>query len=157
MNGGISIGHGIDAHRLIEGRRLMLGGVHVPFDSGLIGHSDGDCVAHALADAILAAAGVGDIGKHFPSSDDRWKDVPGLALLAEVAALVSPSVVTSASVVVIAEQPKLSTFVPEMEIGIAAALGVAPGTVRVSATTTDSLGFCGRGEGIAASAVALLQ
>lgn len=152
-----SIGHGIDAHRLIEGRQLMLGGVHIPFESGLMGHSDGDCIAHALADAILAAAGVGDIGKHFPSSDERWKDVAGLALLAEVARLIAPRELISASVVVIAEQPKLSPFVAEMEAGIGEALGVGVGVVRVSATTSDAMGFCGRGEGIAASAVALLQ
>jgi 2-C-methyl-D-erythritol 2,4-cyclodiphosphate synthase len=153
---GITIGHGIDAHRLMEGRRLMLGGVHVPYESGLLGHSDGDCVAHALADALLSAAGLGDIGRHFPSSDERWKDVAGLALLDEVRRLIAPRTVMSASVVIVAEAPRLHTFIGAMESGIADALHLGPGVVRVSATSTDGMGFRGRGEGISASAVALV-
>lgn len=153
----LRIGHGIDAHRLIADRPLMLGGVHIPFRSGLLGHSDGDCVAHALGDALLSAAGNGDIGQHFPSSEKRWEGIGGLELLHEVAAIIEGARIVSASAVVIAEEPKLGPFVEQMAQGICEALSVAPGVVRISATTTDNLGFTGSGEGICASAVALVE
>jgi len=153
----LRIGHGIDAHRLVAGRALMLGGVHVPFGSGLAGHSDGDCVAHALADALLSAAGQGDIGEHFPSSGQRWENIGGLELLRQVAGIIAGARILSASVVIVAQQPQLAPFVGEMSRGLCGALSVAGGVVRVSATTTDELGFAGRGEGICASAVALVE
>jgi 2-C-methyl-D-erythritol 2,4-cyclodiphosphate synthase len=157
VTGGLRIGHGIDAHRLIEGLPLMLGGIHVPYGEGLLGHSDGDCVVHALADAVLAAAGRGDIGRHFPSTDPRWKGVAGLALLHEVARIIDGADLLSASVVIVAEEPKLAPYVDEMSKVMCDALGVSEGTVRVSATSTDGLGFAGVGDGISASAVALVS
>ncbi len=135
----------------------MLGGVRVPFSSGLVGHSDGDCVTHALADALLSAAGRGDIGAHFPSTEKRWEGIGGLALLREVAGIITGVRVLSASVVIVAEQPRLTPFVEQMSRGICEALSVADGVVQISATTTDELGFAGRGEGICASAVALVE
>jgi 2-C-methyl-D-erythritol 2,4-cyclodiphosphate synthase len=153
----LRIGHGIDAHRLIAARPLMLGGVHVQFDSGLLGHSDGDVVSHALADALLAATGRGDIGIHFPSTDERWEGFGGLALLHEVARLIEGARVLSASVVVVAQWPKLAPFLDEMSRGMCDALTVSQGVVRVSATSTDELGFTGHGEGMCASAVAMVE
>jgi 2-C-methyl-D-erythritol 2,4-cyclodiphosphate synthase len=153
----LRIGHGIDAHRLVADRPLMLGGIHVPFHSGLLGHSDGDCVVHALGDALLSAAGKGDIGQHFPSSDKRWEGIAGLELLHKIGAIIEGARIVSASAAVIAQEPKLAPFVEQMAQRMCEALSVARGVVRVSATTTDNLGFTGRGEGICASAVALLE
>jgi 2-C-methyl-D-erythritol 2,4-cyclodiphosphate synthase len=152
------IGHGIDAHRLVPGRPLMLGGIEVPHDKGLEGHSDGDVLAHALADAVLGAAGLGDLGRHFPSSDERWRGAAGTAILQHVAELAHRAgwVVESAHVVAVCEQPRLSPHVDAMRAALAAALGVDATQVAVSATSTDGVGFTGRGEGIAASAVVLL-
>ncbi len=152
------IGHGIDAHRFALGRPLMLGGVEVPHDMGLEGHSDGDALAHALADAVLGAAGLGDLGRHFPSSDERWRGVSGTALLARVAELARQAgwVVESAQVVAVAQRPRLSAHTEAMQQAMAAALGVDATRIAVSATTTDGMGFTGRGEGLAASAVVLL-
>ena len=155
----LRIGHGLDAHRLVPGRRLMLGGVHVDHDLGLAGHSDGDALAHALGDAVLGAAGLGDIGRHFPSAEECWRDLAGVDLLAAVAeklAAAGASLV-SASAVVIAERPRLADHLDAMGAACAAALGAEPGAVRVSATTTDGMGLTGRGEGIAVSAVALVD
>jgi 2-C-methyl-D-erythritol 2,4-cyclodiphosphate synthase len=152
------IGHGYDAHRLVPGRPLMLGGVAVPHDRGLEGHSDGDAVAHALADAVLGAAGLGDIGRHFPSSDEQWRGVAGTALLARTAELarIAGWSVESAQVVAVCEQPRLAAHLDAMRAALARALGVDTDRVAVSATSTDGMGFTGRGEGIAASAVVLL-
>src|SRR5579872_5076460 len=152
------IGHGVDAHRLVPGRPLMLGGVAVPHDAGLEGHSDGYAVSHALGDAVLGAAGLGDLGRHFPSSDERWRGIAGVDLLGRVAGMVREAgfVVTSASVVAIAQAPRLAGHTAAMAAALAAALGVDPSCVAVSATSTDGMGFTGRGEGIAASAVVLL-
>jgi 2-C-methyl-D-erythritol 2,4-cyclodiphosphate synthase len=153
------IGHGVDAHRLVPGRPLILGGVEIPYERGLEGHSDGDAVTHALADAVLGAAGQGDLGRHFPSSDERWRGVNSLLLLTEAAALARHAgwVVESAQVVAICERPRLGPHVEQMQRALADALGVEPEQVAVSATSTDGLGFTGRGEGIAASAVVLLS
>jgi 2-C-methyl-D-erythritol 2,4-cyclodiphosphate synthase len=136
----------------------MLGGVEVPHDAGLTGHSDGDAVSHALCDAVLGAAGLGDLGRHFPSSDERWRGAAGVDLLRRVAGLAAEAgfAVASAHVVVIAEAPRLGSHTAEMAVAIATALGVDPVRVAVSATSTDGMGFTGRGEGIAASAVVLL-
>jgi 2-C-methyl-D-erythritol 2,4-cyclodiphosphate synthase len=152
------IGHGVDAHRLVPGRPLMLGGVAVPHDRGLEGHSDGDVVCHALADAVLGAGGLGDLGRHFPSSDERWRGIAGADLLRRCAELAREAgfTVASAHAVVIAQAPRLSPHSAAMAAAIAAALGVDPACVAVSATSTDGMGFTGRGEGIAASAVVLL-
>ena len=152
------IGHGVDAHRLVPGRPLRLGGVDIPHERGLEGHSDGDAAAHALADAVLGAAGLGDLGRHFPSTDAAWRGADSLDLLRESAARARRAGwrVESAQVVIIAEQPRLAPHTPAMQQALSAALGVEAAAVAVSATSTDGLGFAGRGEGIAASAVALL-
>lgn len=155
---GLRIGHGVDAHRLVAGRALVLGGITVPYARGLDGHSDGDAVAHALADAVLGASGLGDLGTHFPSTDARWRGADSIVLLAEVArrARERGLEVVSAQVVAIAQAPRLGAHVSAMAARLAGALGVPTDRVAVSATSTDGLGFAGHGEGIAASAVALL-
>ncbi len=158
MGSGLRIGHGVDAHRLVPGRPLMLGGVEVAFDEGLEGHSDGDVLAHALGDAMLGAAGLGDLGRHFPSGDERWHGVAGTTILQHIAELARRAgwVVESAQVVAICQLPHLAPHVEAMRAALAAALGVDRAQVAVSATSTDGMGFTGRGEGIAASAVVLL-
>ena len=155
----LRIGHGVDAHRFVPRRPLMLGGMRLPYDRGLLGHSDGDAVAHALADAVLGAAGMGDMGRHFPSTDPRWKDTAGCDFLTAVAALVRDAgyVIEAGHVVAIAEEPRLGPHLEAMSTALSIALGVTPGTIVVGATTTDGMGFAGRGEGIAASAVVLLS
>ena len=154
----LRIGHGVDAHRLVAGRPLMLGGIEVPFDRGLEGHSDGDAAAHALADAVLGGAGLGDLGSHFPSGEERWLGVAGLELLRQAAdrARQAGWEVASAQVVVLAEQPRLAGHTAAMATAMAGALGIAAERLGVSATTTDGMGMIGRMEGIAASAVVLL-
>ncbi len=155
----LRIGHGVDAHRLAAGRRLLLGCVHVDHDRGLAGHSDGDVVVHALCDALLGAAGQGDMGRHFPSSEERWRHTSGAEFLAAVARLLSAQRVSilSAHVVVIAEEPRLASHLDAMSEACAAALAVDRGLLQVTATSCDGLGFTGRGEGIAASAVVLVE
>jgi 2-C-methyl-D-erythritol 2,4-cyclodiphosphate synthase len=155
----LRIGHGIDAHRLVDGRPLMLGCTSIPHDRGLAGHSDGDVVVHALCDALLGAAGQGDMGQHFPSSDDRWRGGCGADFLRAVAALLAAGGVrvVSAHVVAVAEVPRLAPYLGAMSDACAAALGIDGGVVHVTATSSDGLGFTGRGEGIAASAVVLLD
>jgi len=152
------IGHGVDAHRLVPGRPLMLGGVHVPFELGLLGHSDGDVVAHALAASLLGAAGLGDLGRHFPSEDPAWQGVSGQDLLARVAVEVGEASmrIESAHVVAVAQEPRLAPHLAAMARATASALGLRVGAVVVTVTSVDGMGFTGRGEGIAASAVALL-
>lgn len=153
------VGHGLDAHRLVEGRRLMLGGVHVANDRGLAGHSDGDAVIHALCDALLGAAGLGDMGRHFPSSEERWRDASGVEFLRAVAVMLRERGlrVVSAQVVAVAEAPRLAGYLDAMATACAAALGIDRALLQVTATTTDGMGFTGTGEGIAATAVALLD
>ena len=159
MGEALSIGHGVDVHRVAPGLPLMLGCVEIPWDAGLAGHSDGDCAAHAAADAVLGAAGLGTLGDHFPSGDERWRDASGALLLSNVAHAVRANAweIASVHVVVVAERPRLATHLAAMSAAMANALGVEAGVVNVGATTTDGLGLCGRGEGIAASAVALLR
>lgn len=154
----LRIGHGIDAHRFIPGRPLMLGGVHVPYERGLLGHSDGDAIAHALADALLGAAGMGDMGRFFPSNDPRWKDTAGCDFLQRVAEKIGEAgwQLLSAHVIAVAEEPRLAPHLDAMAHTMAAALGVADTAVHVGATTTDGMGFPGRGEGVWASATVLL-
>jgi 2-C-methyl-D-erythritol 2,4-cyclodiphosphate synthase len=155
----LRIGHGLDLHRLVEGRPLMLGCVEVPGGRGLAGHSDGDAAAHALADACLGAAGLGTMGDHFPSSDERWRGTSGREFLERVAALLAGSGarVSSAQVVVVCASPRLGPHLREMGEAMSRAMGLVEGTVSVTATSGDGLGATGRGEGIAASAVVLIE
>ena len=155
----LRIGHGIDSHRFAPGRPLMLGCVAVPSDRGLAGHSDGDAAAHALCDACLGAIGLGTMGDHFPSSDERWRGVPGREFLARVAVLLdgAGARVVSAQVALICAAPRLNPHLRSMGDAMAAALGMPAGTVAVSATSGDGFGAAGRGEGILASAVVLVE
>lgn len=151
------IGQGFDAHRFEDGRPLVIGGVLIPDHAGLAGHSDADVLSHAIADALLGAAGLGDIGTHFPN-DPTWKDASSLTILTETAALLAGKGlrVVNVDATILAERPELAPFREAMIGKVAAALGVEDDIVSVKATSTDGLGFTGRGEGIAATAVALV-
>jgi 2-C-methyl-D-erythritol 2,4-cyclodiphosphate synthase len=151
-------GIGYDVHRLVEGRKLILGGVDVPFEKGLLGHSDADVLLHAIADALLGAAGLGDIGIHFPDTDQSYKGISSRKLLAEVAKKVRDNNFSISNVdsIIVAQRPKLASFIPAMRENIASDLGVDIGLVNVKATTTEGLGPEGRGEGIASQAVCTL-
>ena len=153
------IGHGYDVHRLAEDRPLILGGVEIPYDLGLLGHSDADVALHALMDALLGAAALGDIGRHFPDSDPAYKGASSLALLAHVAGLLEKEGfrVQNADLTIIAQRPKLAAYIPQMVQAIARTLGVDPSQINVKATTEEGLGFTGQGQGIAAHAVALIE
>jgi 2-C-methyl-D-erythritol 2,4-cyclodiphosphate synthase len=153
------IGHGYDVHRLVAGRALVLGGVTIPHVKGLLGHSDADVLIHAICDALLGAAGLGDIGRHFPDTDPRYKDVNSRELLRQVRALLSRAGygVHNVDTTIVAQAPKLAPHMEQMRANIAADLGVEPARVNVKATTTEGLGFAGREEGIAAHAVALID
>ena len=153
------IGHGYDVHRLVEGRRLVLGGVEVPFERGLLGHSDADVLSHAVMDALLGAAALGDIGKLFPDSDPAYAGADSLLLLRRVAEVLAEHgyAVGNVDATILAQRPKLAPYIPEMRERLAAAMGVDPGQVSVKATTEEGLGFTGAGAGIAAHAVALLN
>ena len=153
------IGHGYDVHRLVEGRKLILGGVEIPYEKGLLGHSDADVLTHAVMDALLGAAGLGDIGRHFPDSDDRFLGADSLELLRQVCAMLADKGyrVGNVDVTVIAQRPKLAGFIPAMRENLAAVMGVSPEDVNVKATTEEKLGFTGEGLGIAAHAVALIE
>ena len=153
----LRVGQGVDAHPLVAGRPLILGGVTVPFELGLDGHSDGDVVAHAACDAVLGAAGLPDLGQHFPSDDRRWKDAASLELCRTVAGLVAAAGwrPLNLDVAVVCDRPRLGHLTAAMAAELAAAFGLGPAQVRVTAQSSDGVGFCGRGEGIAASAVCL--
>lgn len=155
----IRIGHGYDVHRLAEGRKLILGGVDIPYEKGLLGHSDADVLLHAIADALLGAAALGDIGKHFPDTDEKYKDADSLVLLGEVAKLLGEKgcKVGNIDATVIAQKPKLMTYIPKMRENIAETLGVDIDFVNVKATTEEKLGFTGSGEGISAHAVCVIE
>jgi 2-C-methyl-D-erythritol 2,4-cyclodiphosphate synthase len=155
----VKVGLGVDAHALVEGVPLVLGGVEVESERGLAGHSDGDVIAHALIDAILGAAGQGDIGSLFPSGAAEWEGASSLDLLARAYAQVREAglVLANADCVLVGEEPRIAPLRGAMQARLAEALGVEPGLVTVRATTTDGLGFTGRGEGLAALAVALLS
>ena len=154
----IRIGHGFDVHQLVEGRKCIIGGVDIPHEKGLKGHSDADVLLHAICDALLGALALGDIGKHFPDTDPRFKGVDSRELLRHVAALIKEKGygVVNVDATVIAEEPKLAKHIATMCANIAADLGVATDCVNVKATTSERLGFTGRGEGIAAEAVCLV-
>jgi len=153
------IGHGYDVHRLAEGRRLVLGGVEIPFGRGLEGHSDADVLTHALMDALLGAMGLGDIGQHFPDTDDRYKNIDSLLLLAQVTGLLHEGhwQAINADCTIITQRPKLAPYLPAMAANLARVLKIAPEDVNIKATTEEGLGFTGREEGIAAHAVCLLE
>ncbi len=153
------IGHGYDVHRLTENRKLILGGVEIPYEKGLLGHSDADVLVHALMDAMLGAAAMGDIGKLFPDNDDAYLGADSLVLLKKVSALIREHgyTLSNADCTVIAQRPRLSPFIDEMRKRVAEAAGVDVGRVSVKATTEEKLGFTGEGLGIAAHAVVLLE
>jgi len=154
----LRVGMGYDVHRLVEDRKLILGGVEVPYEKGLLGHSDADVLLHAIADALLGAAGLGDIGRHFPDTDPAFKGVSSRLLLRDVAEKVRARglVVENVDCVIVAQRPKLAPYIPEMVSNIAADLGLPEESVNVKATTTEGLGFTGTGEGVAAHAVCAL-
>ena len=153
------IGHGYDVHRLVEGRDLILGGVKIDYEKGLLGHSDADVLLHAVSDALLGAAGLGDIGKHFPDTDPQYKGADSLMLLRVVAQRVKEAGyrVSNIDVTMIAQRPKLKDHIPQMVLNIADAVGIDPGRVNVKATTEEKLGFTGTGEGMSCHAVCLLE
>jgi len=155
----ISIGHGYDAHRFTIGRPLVLGGVTIPYDRGLLAHSDGDVLIHALCDALLGAAGLGDIGRHFPDSAAEYAGIDSRVLLRRVALLLAEQRYTVANVdiTLVAQAPKLAPHIDAMKNHLAADLGLDNSRINIKATTTEGMGFTGRGEGIATHAVALLS
>ena len=155
----LRVGHGYDVHRLVEGRALILGGVTVPFDQGLLGHSDADVLTHAVMDALLGAAALGDIGKLFPDSDAAYAGADSIALLERVTALLREHgwQVGNVDATVVAQTPKLAPYIPEMRRRLAEAMGLDVDCVSVKATTEERLGFTGSGEGMAAHAVALIE
>ena len=155
----IRIGHGYDVHRLVAGRPLVLGGVTIPYESGLMGHSDADVLLHAVSDAVLGALGLGDIGRHFPDTDAAYEGISSMLLLERVMGLAQDRgyQVSNLDATVIAQQPKLAGYLVEMEDNLARACQVAKERINIKATTTEKLGFAGRGEGISAHAVVLMD
>jgi len=153
------IGHGYDVHKLVEGRKLILGGVEIAYEKGLLGHSDADVLAHAVMDALLGAAGLGDIGKHFPDTDPAYSGADSLKLLEYVTALLDQKgwKVGNVDATVLAQRPKLAPHIPQMRKNLAQRMGVSAEQVNVKATTEEGLGFTGSGEGMAAHAVCLLM
>jgi 2-C-methyl-D-erythritol 2,4-cyclodiphosphate synthase len=154
----VRIGQGFDVHQLVPGRRLVVGGVEIPHDKGLLGHSDADVLLHAICDALLGAAALGDIGRHFPDSDARYRGIDSRSLLRHVHGLLVQRghLVANVDATIIAQAPRMAPHIPAMVANIAADLEVHPSQVNVKATTTEELGFAGRGEGIAAQAICLL-
>nr|WP_304117040.1 2-C-methyl-D-erythritol 2,4-cyclodiphosphate synthase [Phascolarctobacterium succinatutens] len=152
----LRVGCGYDVHKLVQERRLILCGVEVPYELGLLGHSDADVALHALMDALLGAAALGDIGKHFPDTDERFKGADSMKLTEHVVGLLAERgwQINNVDVTIIAQRPKLASFIPAMRANVARVLGVEEEAVNVKATTTEKLGFTGRGEGIASEAVA---
>lgn len=159
MEVNMRIGMGYDVHKLTEGRKLILGGVDIPHDKGLLGHSDADVLVHAIMDALLGAAALGDIGKHFPDTDSKYKDADSMMLLGEVARLIDGQnmLVSNIDATVIAQRPKLAPYIETMRSNIAGKLGIDVSQVNVKATTEEGLGFTGDGSGISANAVCLLE
>ena len=153
------IGNGYDVHRLIKGRKLILGGVDIPHDLGLDGHSDADVLCHALCDSLLGAAGAGDLGKHFPDTEKKWKGISSLILLEKSGELVAKRgfQISNIDTTIVAQQPKIGPHIESMTTNISETLKIDPTQINIKATTTERLGFAGREEGIAAYAVTLLQ
>ena len=152
------VGIGYDSHKLVEGRKLILGGVEIPFEKGLLGHSDADVLCHAIIDSLIGALGLGDIGKHFPDDDPQWKDVSSIQLLRQVVELMRFNGYEASWVdsVVIAENPRLSPYTEDMKQSLSVS-GIPSGAINIKAKTNEGMGFVGRGEGIAAYAVCLLR
>jgi 2-C-methyl-D-erythritol 2,4-cyclodiphosphate synthase len=155
----VRIGHGFDAHRLVEGRKLILGGVDVPFERGALGHSDADVLAHAISDALLGAAALGDLGAHFPDTDERWKNADSMELLHHCAAEVHREGyrVQNVDATIVVQLPKLAPYIMRMRENLAGRLGLSLRQVSVKAKTSEGMGYTGDGSGIAAFAVALLE
>lgn len=155
----IRIGHGYDVHRLCENRELIIGGVKIPFEKGLLGHSDADVLAHAIADSLLGACGLRDIGFYFPDNDDNYKGISSMILLKKVASFISGKggKVVNIDSTVIAQKPKLSPYIGQMRAALSKALGISADDVNIKATTEEMLGFTGSGDGICAHAVCLLE
>lgn len=155
----LRIGHGYDVHRLAEGRKLIIGGAEIPYDKGLDGHSDADVLLHAVCDALLGAAAMGDIGAHFPDTDERYRGISSMLLLAETVSKIKAQGFEPVNIdsTVIAQAPRLAPYIEQMRRNIASAAGLDISCVNVKATTEEHLGFTGRGEGIAAHAVALCE
>lgn len=155
----MKVGFGYDVHRLDNGRKLIIGGVEIPFEKGLSGHSDADVLCHAISDALLGAAGLGDIGHHFPSTDEKYRDISSLILLEEIYNLLVGLNLKISNIdsTIIAEQPRMSPFINQMKPNIARILKISLDQISIKATTTEGLGFIGAGEGIAAYAVCLVE
>lgn len=153
------IGHGYDVHRLVEGRKLVLGGVEIPYEKGLDGHSDADVLVHAVMDALLGAAALGDIGKHFPDTDEAYRGIDSLLLLDHVSEAIAQKgyTISNIDVTVIAQRPKLSPYIPRMKERLTQRLRLEEDQLNIKATTEERLGFTGRGEGISCHAVCLLE
>ena len=153
------IGYGYDVHKLVEGRKLIIGGVDIPYEKGLLGHSDADVLLHAVMDSLLGAAALGDIGKHFPDSDDKYKGISSIKLLKEVLALINDNnyCIINLDATIIAQKPKMRPYIDQMRCNIADALEIDINTVNVKATTEEGLGFTGKEEGIAANCVCLIE
>lgn len=149
------VGIGYDVHRLIEGRKLIIGGVNIPYEKGLLGHSDGDVLLHAIKDSVLGAAALGDIGRYFPDTDKKYKDANSLELLREVGALINSKgyIINNLDTIIIAQMPKMAPYIEEMRNNIALALNTGVDRINIKATTTEGLGFVGLGEGIAAKSI----
>jgi len=152
------IGTGYDVHKLVEGRKLILGGVEIPYEKGLLGHSDADVLIHAIMDALLGAAALGDIGKHFPDNDDSYKDISSLILLKRVRFIIQDAGYKIGNIdsTIVAQKPKLAPYIPAMRENIAYALGIELSQINIKATTEEGLGFTGSGLGIASQAISLL-
>jgi 2-C-methyl-D-erythritol 2,4-cyclodiphosphate synthase len=155
----VRVGLGYDAHRLVAGRPLILGGVDIPHTRGLLGHSDADVLSHAIGDALLGAAGAGDLGTHFPDKDPAYKDISSLILLERIMSVIRDRGYQPVNVdaTIVAQQPRLASHIPEMKTRLAPILGLTPDDVNIKATTTEHLGFAGRGEGMAAYAAVLVR
>ena len=154
----IRIGHGYDVHQLVPGRVLIIGGVHIPNETGALGHSDADVLIHALCDALLGAAAIGDIGRHFPNTDPQWKGISSLILLQKVVEMLNEKgyQVGNIDTTILLQSPQLRDFIMEMRMAISETIGINVANVSIKATTTEKLGFIGKGKGIAAEAVALI-
>ena len=152
-------GIGYDVHRLVAGRKLVLGGIVIPFDKGLLGHSDADVLVHAICDALLGAAGLGDIGLHFPDTDPKYKDISSLTLLAQTNVMVREKsfITRNVDTIIFAEAPKIGPYRKHMQRNLSTVLKVDPASVNIKATTTEGLGIIGKGEGIGAMCVALIE
>lgn len=151
------IGQGFDVHALVAGRKLVIGGVAIPYEKGLEGHSDADVLLHAICDALLGAAALGDIGRHFPDTDPAYAGADSRKLLREVKKKLGKHRIVNIDATILAQAPRMAPHVAQMVENIAADLGIAPGAINIKATTTEHLGFVGRGEGIAAQAIALID